>query len=240
MFVVIEGIDGSGKGTQTKLLKKELEDAGYDVSYFSFPAYQETVYGNLVGKYLNGELGELPIEAASTLFAVDRFEKRDALLEALATADLVLCDRWCPSNMAYSVAKKYPDVGGSSNKLTNQKIRDFARWIDSFDYEVFHQPVPDIVFHLEISPEKSAELIAKKEQRCYTDEVKDKYESDLSFQSRVAGLYSSLVSKTTRCRNWLTIKAELEDGTLRPESEISNELVLSLFRFGFGHLVNSF
>ncbi len=225
MFVVIEGVDGSGKGTQTKLLKTRLEGVGYAVKYFSFPGYYTTVYGKLVGRYLNNEFGELPIEVASTLFAVDRFERREKLISAIETYDLVLCDRWCPSNMAYSVATKYPSP--SAEEL------EFAKWIDHVDYGIFLQPVPDIVFHLQISVEKAAELIAKKEQRGYTDDVKDLYESDFLFQSRVASLYSSLVPKTTQCRHWHQIKTEHEDGSLKDEKEITEEFLFPLYNHGF-------
>jgi dTMP kinase len=227
MFVVIEGIDGSGKGTQTKLLKTKMEGLGYEVKYFSFPGYYSTVYGKLVGKYLNNEFGDIPIEVASTLFAVDRFERREKLISAIDTCDLVLCDRWCPSNMAYSVATKYPQSTEAGLEL------EFAKWIDHVDYGIFLQPVPDIVFHLQISVEKAADLIAKKEPRCYTGDVKDKYENDFLFQSRVASLYSSLVSKTTRCHNWHQIKTEHENGSLKDEKEITEEFILPLFSNGF-------
>ncbi len=227
MFVAVEGIDGSGKGTQTKLLREKLDEAGYEVKHFSFPSYNNTVYGKLVGKYLNNIYGDLPIEIASTLFAVDRFEKRKELLAAIEDCDIVLCDRWCPSNMAYSLAQKFPQ------KAFLPVEQKFAEWINNVDYGVFEQPVPDTVFHLQISPEKAADLVAKKEQRCYTDAVKDKYEADLAFQTRVADLYDYLVSKTTSCQNWQQINVEQEDGKLKDESKITDELVMALYKFGF-------
>ena len=68
---------------------------------------------------------------------------------------------------------------------------------------------------------------------CYTGDVKDKYENDFLFQSRVASLYSSLVSKTTRCHNWHQIKTEHENGSLKDEKEITEEFILPLFSNGF-------
>ena len=56
MFVVIEGIDGSGKGTLTKRLTARLKQE-YKVELLSFPRYSDTLYGKVVGRYLNGDFG---------------------------------------------------------------------------------------------------------------------------------------------------------------------------------------
>ena len=52
MFIVIEGIDGAGKGTHTKRLEKELTEVGMDACSFSFPGYETTTFGKIVGEYL--------------------------------------------------------------------------------------------------------------------------------------------------------------------------------------------
>ena len=56
-FIVIEGIDGAGKGTHTRRLAEVLRGDSHDVSSFSFPAYDTTRFGKLVGEYLNGKYG---------------------------------------------------------------------------------------------------------------------------------------------------------------------------------------
>ena len=75
-FIVIDGLDGSGKGTQSELLKKKLEGAGYKVRLLSFPMYEDES-STLVRMYLGGKLGEHPEDtnayAASSFFAADRY-----------------------------------------------------------------------------------------------------------------------------------------------------------------------
>ena len=60
ILIAIEGIDGSGKHTQAKLLEHSLASRGYPVYATGFPQY-ESWFGQLVGKFLNGDYG-LPRE----------------------------------------------------------------------------------------------------------------------------------------------------------------------------------
>ena len=74
--IVIEGLDGSGKGTQTPLLYEFLKNQFSKVRKLSFPCY-ESDSSALVRMYLNGELGNNADDvgpfAASSFYAVDRF-----------------------------------------------------------------------------------------------------------------------------------------------------------------------
>lgn len=219
MFVVIEGVDGSGKGTQTKRLYAYLKSKGQDVGQFSFPRYADTIYGGLIGEYLDGVYGEVPIKIASTLFAVDRFETKAELEANIAIRDFVLCDRWCPSNVAYSCAR-----------VPKEEVNDLAIHLDKVDYDVFGQPVPDLIVHLDISVKNCAELIAKKAKRWYTSRNEDFYEADHEFLKRVVFNYRSLVKQTTRYRKWVTIKME-RNGHLLDEDTVFSEIVSAVEEF---------
>src|SRR3954454_11151225 len=107
-FVAIEGIDGSGKGTQAALLAETARTAGRRVASFSFPLYDENPFSVAVSDYLNGVFGtvdEVHPELAGLLYACDRFHARPSLEVALAGNDLLVCDRYVASNAAHQGAK---------------------------------------------------------------------------------------------------------------------------------------
>jgi dTMP kinase len=53
-LIVMEGIDGAGKGTQADRLTKRLIAAGFRAKLLSFPRYQETFFGARIGELLDG------------------------------------------------------------------------------------------------------------------------------------------------------------------------------------------
>ena len=75
-LIVIEGLDGSGKATQTAILAQELTQMGVPVKTVSFPDYEKP-WSCLVRMYLEGQFGSRPEDvsayAASSFFAMDRF-----------------------------------------------------------------------------------------------------------------------------------------------------------------------
>jgi len=58
-FIVIEGIDGSGKTRQFKLLEQRLRSIKNKLITTDFPRYYESKWGELVGRFLTGEFGKL-------------------------------------------------------------------------------------------------------------------------------------------------------------------------------------
>src|SRR5437868_6719355 len=97
MLIAIEGIDGSGKATQTALLVEKAVSYGLKTVSFSFPGYGKNAFAVAVGKYLNGDFGDInamPAYLLALLFAGDRFMAREELLRAVRAADLVVSDRY--------------------------------------------------------------------------------------------------------------------------------------------------
>jgi len=101
IFIAIEGIDASGKRTQTSLLRAWLGARGLTIRTFSFPAY-ETTLGKEIRKFLDGSV-DYPQEVRAMLYAANRWEKKAELEETLSKTDAIIVDRYSGSNLAYGV-----------------------------------------------------------------------------------------------------------------------------------------
>jgi len=179
MLAVIEGIDGSGKGTVSEKLVEGLTDAGYTVISMSFPRYEETLNGRLIGKYLNGEFGESTHPYLhGTLYSLDRFESKGYLEGALSIYDVVICDRYIPSNLCYS-----------SMKAPKEEQDEIVNHFVDLEYGHFGMPVPDVIFFLDVPVKYAVQNIASKAAREYTDKSADLHEADESYLSKVRGFY---------------------------------------------------
>ncbi|HAA48654.1 MAG TPA: dTMP kinase [Planctomycetaceae bacterium] len=214
-LIAIEGIDGSGKGTQARQLVDRLTSNGISNALLSFPRYSDTLFGAAIGQFLNGDFGPLENVApqlAATLYAVDRFESRDTLLEAMANHQVVVCDRYVPSNLAHQ---------GSRAAEAGQD--DLITWIEHVEYDVFNLPRPDAVIWLDVPPQVSRQLIEKKAPRDYTDKAADLQEADFEYQLGVHQVYQSLASSRS---HWNRIDGLLE-GTLqvRPIEDIADDVL---------------
>lgn len=80
---MIDGIDGAGKATQTQLLIERLEKSGFKTATLDFPQYYNNFFGQLTGRFQNGEFGDAPATSpylASVLYAADRWESREKII----------------------------------------------------------------------------------------------------------------------------------------------------------------
>ncbi|MDR0914559.1 MAG: thymidylate kinase [Oscillospiraceae bacterium] len=184
MLIVIEGLDGSGKGTQTQLLAKTLAQKGADVKQISFPDYSSPASG-AVKQYLAGEFGTQPGDvnayAASAFYAVDRaasFLKN--WKPDYECGKVILCDRYATSNIIYQMTK-----------LPRQQWGEFVKWTEDFEYVKLALPRPDVVIYLDVPTQVSQELLR---QRYNGDnDKKDIHERNLSFleECRQAALFAA-------------------------------------------------
>lgn len=193
MIVDIEGVDGAGKGTQTKLLAEGLTRIGYKTSVVQFPRYQETFFGKEIGFYLNGHFGqleEIDPKLAALLYAGDRYESKQFLHSLEEENDIVVLDRYVPSNQAHHAAK-----------LPRERWDEFFAWIEALEYSVFGIKKPDLVLFLDLPAATGAQLILQKSPRNYTDKVADIHERDTSYQDSVYAAYKALIHQ----RGWSSV-----------------------------------
>ena len=181
-LIIFEGLDGSGKGTQTNLLCQALRARGADLRQITFPDY-ESDSSALVRMYLSGRFGQRPDDvnayAASTFYAVDRFASyKTDWGEFSRAGGLVVSDRYTTSNAVHQCSKLPP-----------MHWDGFLDWLFDFEYKKMGIPAPDAVVYLSVDVEVSQGLLAA---RYHGDAAKmDIQEKDTEYlaRSRAAAEY---------------------------------------------------
>ena len=216
-FIVIDGLDGSGKATQSKLLCKRLCEMGYKARTISFPDY-ESDSSALVKMYLGGKLGSSPDDvnayAASTFYAVDRVASYiNTWRKDYESYDYIIADRYTTSNIIHQMAK-----------VAESERDSYIDWLFDFEYKRLELPAPDMVIFLDVDPAISQKLIYG---RYGGDESKkDIHESDVAYLLRCR---SSAVYAIEHL-GWVRIDCT-EGGEMRSIENINDEII-SLLKIG--------
>lgn len=209
-LIVIEGLDGSGKATQTNLLRLRLANEEKDFVKVSFPDY-ESSSSALVRMYLDGELGDDPDDvnayAASSFYAVDRYASfKRYWQKAYNAGKLIIADRYTTSNAIYQLAK-----------LEKKEWDSFLSWIKDYEYNKLGIPSPDIVFYLDVPLSVSQKLLS---YRYDGDEKrKDIHEKNMSFLEKCHESAKYCAKKL----NWRIINC-CENMQMRPAEDIQKEI----------------
>ena len=205
MLIVIDGIDGSGKQTQTKLLKQNLISNGKKVITYEFPNYS-TFFGKIIRDYLDGKFGDstkVDAKLISILYALDRFEVGKEIRAHLNQGYYVLCDRYTQSNMAYQ-----------TSKLPKDKHEDFLKFIEEMEFNYFNLPIPDKIIFLKVPVSVSDNNLSNRESV-------DGHEKNKNYQSSVLDSYINLSKKYP---NWHIIDCMNEE-RLRSIEDIHQEII---------------
>jgi dTMP kinase len=134
LLIAFEGLDQSGKQTQTELLRDRLADAGRDVALLSFPDYG-TPIGEEIERALRGARN-YAADVMQLLYVANRYEWRSEIERKRNDGTILICDRYLASSVAY----------GEAQGLDPAWLLDIQRYL----------PQPDITFLLDIAPEVSA------------------------------------------------------------------------------------
>ncbi len=172
LLIVLDGTDGTGKGTQTELLVKRLKKARSSVVVADYPRYGERS-ATMVEDYLNGKFGtskEVGPYRASLFFAMDRFAGAPAIEKALDAGRIVIANRYVSANMGHQGAM-----------IANQKERkEFFAWVTDLEYGIFGIPEPDATIVLHVPAHIAQTLVDRKQKRTYLKGKKrDLLEDDL-------------------------------------------------------------
>jgi dTMP kinase len=212
LFLALEGIDGSGKGTQAARLVETASARGHTVASFSFPLYDDNPFSRAIGRYLNGDLGSLEDvhpTLSALLYACDRFHARPDLVRAIETSDLVICDRYVASNLAHQ-----------GSQLEGAEREELLQWLVEVEYGEFQLPRPGLVVLLDAHPKLARELVAKKGARSYTSLEADILESDEAHGDASREIYLELARRD----GWHVVGTVGEDGSVRDVDEIAADI----------------
>ncbi|HUV01164.1 MAG TPA: dTMP kinase [Bacteroidales bacterium] len=182
---VIEGVDGSGKSTQIKLLQIFFNKAGYKCKYLHFPRTDSPFFGELIARFLRGEFGSLESVdpyLVAMLYAGDRKDAAEEISNWLKNKHIVLLDRYTYSNIAYQCAKL--EDPSSQKKL--------MEWILALEFEHFAIPKPDLSIFLDVPLSFTENKLSAKREGCDRDYLKgnrDIHEENFSFQKKVRDIY---------------------------------------------------
>lgn len=211
-LIIIEAGDGSGKATQTEKLFQRLLSEKLKVKKIEFPNYASQSSA-LVKMYLNGEFGTDPDTIspyiASSFYAVDRYASYKKEWEAFYLGGgIILADRYTTSNMVHQAAK----IDGDSER------NKFIEWLYDFEYNIFGLPVPNYVVFLDMPPEFSLSLLAKRASKAI-DVKQDIHEADEQYLRKSYDNANRIASKY----NWHKVSC-INNNSLKTIEEIHEEV----------------
>eukprot|EP00397_Hematodinium_sp_SG-2012_P040179 GEMP01043979.1.p1 GENE.GEMP01043979.1~~GEMP01043979.1.p1 ORF type:complete len:214 (+),score=42.50 GEMP01043979.1:26-643(+) len=193
-FIVLEGLDRSGKSTQSRLLMEALQKSGVKVKRVCFPD-RTTMLGQVINDYLQNK-AELSDESIHLLFSANRWEVAASLEKDLREGITIVSDRYAFSGVAFTAAKGL----------------DF-NWCKNSDVGL---PEPDAVFYLEASPDKT------KARADFGDERYEKLEFQQKVKAQYERFEGDFWHVIDACRDINTIHEELLEkvGTIEVGDDI--------------------
>ena len=211
-FLVIEGVDGSGKSTQINFIMKYLKDRDIPYRYIHFPRTDSPFYGELIARFLRGDFGSLSSVdpyLVAMLYAGDRKGAANEINSWLSSGQTVILDRYVYSNIAFQCAKL-------KDRAEQEKLRN---WILELEYSYHKIPKPEVNILLDVPFSFTASKLSgerKGNGREYLKGLRDIHEEDLEFQRRVRDTYLWQAQKCSDLKLISCVSAG--GGILPPES----------------------
>ena len=157
-LIAFEGLDQSGKQTQAEALREHVASRGLECRLLSFPDYH-TPIGAEISCALHGQREYSP-DVMQLLYVANRYEFRERMDSWLAGGQVIVCDRYLASSIAY----------GEAQGLDPAWLWDIQRFL----------PSPDLTILLDIAPETAVQRKSA---------GRDRYEQDLALLARVRASY---------------------------------------------------
>ena len=183
MLIVLEGLDGAGKSTQVELVRRMFAQEGVESHFLHFPRFDAPVYGELIARFLRGELGavdKVDPYLVALLFAGDRADAAAQLRCWLDAGHAVVLDRYVYSNVGFQCAK-----------------------LPAGDRQDYGIPRPDVSLFLDVPfafTEKKLSEVREGDDRDYLKGERDIHEASLDLQRRVREVYRAAAAADDRLR----------------------------------------
>ncbi|MCL5675618.1 MAG: nucleoside 2-deoxyribosyltransferase [Patescibacteria group bacterium] len=210
-LIVIEGADGSGKATQTKMLADYLKARHAKFREIEFPRYYTSFHGEIVARFHRGEFGTIDSVSPyliSLAYALDRLSARDQINDWLKKGHLVIANRYVPSSLAHQAAK-----------LPEKEREKFVEWLDELEYRVHKMPREDLVIYLHV-PWQIGQKLSQQTKKTYLNGKKDIAEINQKHMRESEKMYNWLLAHR---KNWIKIDC-LKNGKMRSKEEIQREI----------------
>jgi len=207
---VIDGGDGSGKATQTKIIVDRIAQIRR-VETTDFPRYDSNHLGKLIRESLDGKHGDfiaLDPKIASVLYAADRFETLPIIKNWLMKGYVIVLDRYVSANQIHQ--------GG---KIHDPELRKgFLLWLDTLEFKIFGLPRPDLIIYLYVPVEISVKLA--RDRALAKGQTPDAAENNIRHQLESQESALSIVQSSNR---WVKIDCAPQ-GTLLSREEIHEKI----------------
>ena len=209
-LIVLEGTDGAGKATQTRLMAQRLEREGVSFRKVDFPRYGSP-FAAPVERYLQGDLGKKPGDvsayAASTFYAVDRYASyKEDWGRDYEAGKLILSNRYTTSNAVHQAPK-----------LPEEERWPYLDWLFDLEYNRLALPEPDLVIYLDLPAEISVRMLRLRQEATHTQADIHEQDGDYLRACRVSA------QEIVKRLGWRRVDCS-RDGAIRALEDIHQEL----------------
>jgi len=191
MFLVLEGLDGSGVGTQAENLRERIMGSGNHVLFLRYPDYNDPL-GEMIHEFLHGKFS-LDIDTQFLLYSLNILKDMERIRDKLSKNGIIISDRYFTSTLAYQCAKGF----------SMKKALEFAK--------LFNFVQPDVVFYLDASVET---CIKRKFGEKHSLDI---HEKDKTFLKAVSKTYKKLIRDNIFAKKWVMIDAERSRNEIEEE-----------------------
>jgi len=216
-LIVIDGTDGVGKATQTKLLVARFKKEGVKVKTIDFPQYYKNFFGHFIGAMLTGQYGDFlhtdPF-IASVMYAADRFESKPTIEKWLKEGNTVILDRYVSANQLHQ--------GGKIKDAKKRKY--FLKWLDTMEHKVFGLPRPDLIIYLHLPMKSVLKLLKQKDMTRKKRYAKGKVDTVEQDRTYLEAAQKSALEIMKTSKNWKKIECADKAGDILPRAVIHEEI----------------